>query len=197
MSKRIREHLIKCYPEASWAFQVAPLIPKLKPRDGLLAEAVVEIVVGQMLNGRAADTIYGRLCAVAARRKLAGTWQLNSEDLRVCGLSRSKTRTIMEFGEALNAKPNLVEEWRELSADAMIKQVKAFWGMSDWTGSTLALFHLGHEDVFPHGDGSLQRALAAIALKNKRRRLLDPDKAAPYRSYLALYLWQALDSGML
>ncbi len=197
MSTLIRAHLVECYPEAAWAFPVSHLIPRLKPRDGSLAEAVVEAVVGQMLSGKAADTIYGRLCALRTTRHLSGTWELGATDLRACGLSRSKTRTIIEFGDALKDKPSLVEDWRVLPSDEMIKQVKGFWGMSDWTGATLALFHLGHEDVFPKGDGSLTRALTAIAKRNRRRRLLDPRKATPYRSYLALYLWKALDNGVI
>jgi DNA-3-methyladenine glycosylase II len=197
MSKRIRAHLLKCYPEAAWAFTESPLIAKLKPRDTSLAEAVVETVVGQMLSGKAADTIYSRLCLATKDRRLSGTWELGLDDLRACGLSRSKSRAILEFGEALKASPTLVDGWRELPCDEMVKQVKGFWGMSEWTATILALFYLGHEDVFPKGDSSLNRALVAIAKKTKRRRLLDPEKAAPYRSYLALYLWTALDSGVL
>jgi DNA-3-methyladenine glycosylase II len=197
MSKRIRTYLIECYPEAAWVFKSSPVIPKLKPRTTSLAEAVVETVVGQMLSGKAADTIYNRLCVVVKNRELAGTWELSFDDLRDCGLSRSKSRAIFEFGEALKFNPVLVENWRDLTCDEMIKQVKNFWGMSGWTATILALFHLGHEDVFPKGDTSLDRALAAIAKRNRRRKHLDPEKASPYRSYLALYLWNALDSGLL
>ena len=72
--------------------------------------------------------------------------------------------------------------------------------MGDWTASILALFYVGHEDVFPAGDGSLQRAITAlqrIGTKRSRRYKFDPERAQPFRSYLALYLWQALDTGML
>jgi DNA-3-methyladenine glycosylase II len=197
MSKRIQSFLISQYPDAESVFRVR-VIPRLKPRGSHLAEAVVEVVVGQMLSGKAADTIYGRLRVVAEQKKLGGTWKLSARDLRRCGLSRSKTRTIREFATEIERSPEIVERWQRIPAEEMMAHVKTFWGMSEWTAAILALFHLGHEDVFPHGDGSIARALEGIARNSGKRRLvLDPDKARPYRSYLALYLWQALDDGII
>jgi DNA-3-methyladenine glycosylase II len=104
----------------------------------------------------------------------------------------------MEFGRALQIDPNLVKSWKSQPADQVTVTIKSFWGMSDWTASIITLFYLGHEDVFPHGDGSLQRALRLIEGATRNRQIkLDPELARPYRSYLALYLWKALDSGVL
>jgi DNA-3-methyladenine glycosylase II len=71
--------------------------------------------------------------------------------------------------------------------------------MGNWTASIISLFYIGHEDVFPSADGSLRRAMAILdrTKRGKRKKPFDPDRAAPYRSYLALYLWHALDSGLL
>ena len=57
----------------------------------------------------------------------------------------------------------------------------------------------GHENVFPAGNGSLARALKSISERKRQKhsKPLDIDRASPYRSYLALYLWQMLDSGEL
>ena len=197
MGKRIQSFLIGQYPEIEPIFRVK-LVPRLKPREVHLGEAIVEVVIGQMLSGKAADTIYARVASKRNQKQLAGSWQLSAADLRRCGLSRSKTRTIREFGAALEKSPAMLDEWRVLPPEDMMREVKSFWGMSEWTASILALFYLGHEDVFPKGDGTLVRALDRIAKAPTMSRLrLDPAKARPYRSYLALYLWQAIDLGAI
>lgn len=66
--------------------------------------------------------------------------------------------------------------------------------MSDWTASILAIFHFGHEDVFPHNDGSINRALSKIGYVPEN---FDPLPAALYRSYLAMYLWSILDRNII
>ena len=84
-------------------------------------------------------------------------------------------------------------EWNTLC-----ESVCGFWGMSEWTASILAIFHFGHEDVYPNGDGSLRRAEKLVSMMRfDDDYRIRSDLAAPYRSYLALYLWKALDEGYL
>lgn len=187
MSKKIQSFLIARYPTADHVFS-AFVIPRLRPRDMHLADAVVRVVVGQMLSAQAARTIFCRLSSLASQRQV-GTWELSPKQLRSCGLSIAKTRTISEFGYALRRAPTMLDEWRSMDAEQLIGTINGFWGMSDWTASILALFYLGHEDVFPIGDGSLMRALQYLArTPRERHSTLDPERARPYRSYLALYL---------
>ena len=54
----------------------------------------------------------------------------------------------------------------------------------------LAIFYFGFEDVYPLNDGSIKRV---TNLLEQRGIKFEPEKAAPYRSYLALYLWAILD----
>jgi len=200
MSIKIKRLISSTYPEHGALFTQLKTVPKLKPRDLPLPEAVVRVVIGQMLSGAAAQTIYGRVAAAAAERGLVGSWQLDFDALRGCGLSGAKARNICAFGSKVGDDVSALEHWRDLDVNLLIQEVKGNQGMGDWTASILALFYVGHEDVFPLGDGSLQRAMTAlqrVGSKQSRRYKFDPDRARPYRSYLALYLWQALDTGML
>lgn len=200
MSIKIKRVISATYPEHGSLFTQLKTIPKLRPRDIPLPEAVVRVVIGQMLSGAAAKTIYSRVAAAAAERGLVGSWQLDYDVLRSCGLSGSKANNICTFGAKIGDDALALEHWRTLDVNSLIQEIRSNKGMGDWTASILALFYVGHEDVFPAGDGSLQRAITAlqrIGTKRSRRYKFDPERAQPFRSYLALYLWQALDTGML
>ena len=198
MSEQIQTYMLDQYPEIGHIFEEVGVLDPLPCAPKNLPEALVKVVVGQMLSGHVANVLYARVRDMAAKRRLDASWQLSVEDLRSCGLSAGKSRTIFEFGQALRENPCLLDSWPELSSEDLIDSVKSFWGMSDWTASIIAIFHLGHMDVFPYGDGSLRRALGLLDdQRNSGPTSIDPDKAAPYRSYLALYLWSALDRGLI
>ena len=200
MSLNIKRVLKAAYPEHESLFRQLETIQKLTPRDLPLPEAVVRVVTGQMLSGAVAKAIYERITTSATQQRLAGSWLLDYDTLRTCGLSGSKARTICAFGSKIGEDASALEHWRKIDPEALFQEIKSNKGMGDWTAAIIALFYVGHEDVFPWGDGSLQRAIAVLqrtGARRSRRYRFDPDRARPYRSYLALYLWQALDSGML
>ena len=71
-------------------------------------------------------------------------------------------------------------------------------GPSHGPAAILAIFHFGHEDLYPEGDGSLKRAEKLLGIKHLVSGYkIQPELASPYRSYLALYLWRALGEGNL
>lgn len=200
MSIAIKRMMRAAYPEHDHVFSRLKTIPKLAPRNLSLPEAVVRVVTGQMLSGAVAEVIYRRISAAAVQKQLTGSWQLDYDTLRYCGLSRSKAKSICEFGSKVGNDPLALNHWRALDVDSLIDEIKSNRGMGDWTAGIVALFYVGHEDVFPSGDGSLNRAIESlqrVTRKSSRRYRFDPNRARPYRSYLALYLWQALDSGLL
>lgn len=200
MSVKIKRHLQKCYPAISHHLERAKTIPRMKRNSSFaLPEAVVRVVIGQMLSGKAADTIYGRVKEAAEARNLPGSWLLDMATLRSCGLSSAKANAIAALRAQIGSDPAALDHWYALSPDALLEEIMALRGMGAWSAAILALFYVGHEDIFPSGDGSLARALRLIAESAPEGDawVLDPDLAAPYRSYLALYLWQCLDAGLL
>jgi DNA-3-methyladenine glycosylase II len=196
MSIRVKRHLQSVYPDHAEVFARIPTVRKLRPRDVPLPEAVVRVVTGQMLSSHVAAVIFERLAQAARERTLAGPWLLDVETLRGCGLSGAKARTIADFGRAVGPDPQALRHWHGLDAATLTREIRAYKGMGEWTASIIALAYVGQEDVFPYGDGSLRRA---IELLRERAGAggFDPDLAAPYRSYLARYLWRGLDLGML
>lgn len=201
MTSRAVQHFQKIYPKTAPLFASVKPIARLVPSQQPIAESVVRVVIGQMLSRAAARTIYSRVQEQARRQRLSGSWELNSSDLTASGLSKNKVRTICEFAEVYRHDPLRVESWRTLTAEEVRSQVVEFWGMSDWTAGILSIFYIGHEDVFPQNDGTLVRASELLRRSGywsvRRDGPVGGERASPYRSYLALYLWKAIDEGAL
>ncbi len=198
MTLKIKKYFASIYPEHEDFFLSLRTISKLKPSPLPLTEAVVKVITGQMLSGAAANTIYKRIDALREKKKFIHSWQLDFESLRSCGLSSSKAHAVIEFGRHHKIEAGSIEGWRELSDECLFHRIKSFRGMGDWSAGILALFYLGRSDIFPTGDGSLNKTIIQLTSIGKTKNshyLFDPNLAKPYRSYLALYLWQALDDG--
>jgi DNA-3-methyladenine glycosylase II len=199
MTIKIKRYLVAQYPEISDVLTQSATISKIRPRDMKLPEAFVRVIAGQMLSTKAAQTIYQRIKDKAVDHGLPGSWLLDDRSLRSCGLSTSKAQAVCAFGKSIGDNANGLDHWYKLDPDDLMNEIKSYKGMGDWSAAILALFYIGHEDIFPQGDGSLQRAVAIIESQHLDRhsRPFKVDKAAPYRSYLALYLWHALDNKIL
>ncbi len=169
-----------------------------EPNGDAVACSLVRIVAGQMLSRTAAQTILARMGAAADRLGLATLYVLPEAELRACGLSGRKARTIGMIAEIMSTEPARFERWRELPFPELRREVAGIWGLSDWSASVLAIFDFAHEDVFPLSDGSIIRAIRFIE-KQKMRigEKFQHEFASPYGSYLALTLWAALDTGVL
>ncbi|MEQ1879506.1 MAG: hypothetical protein ABL878_00880 [Burkholderiales bacterium] len=103
MSIKIKRHLQACYPIHADLLGKVATVPKLCRRDMPLPEAVVRVVTGQMLSSKAAQSIYERVNGRAVDLGLPGSWLLDQESLRACGLSGSKAKTIAEFGREVGS----------------------------------------------------------------------------------------------
>lgn len=169
-------------------------VPLLRPAETPVIQSVVRIITGQMLSKEAARTIYSRLQAAQDQQDLTGIWELRTPSLKKAGLSANKCKAIKRFAAQYKKDAKSIEAWRDLCWPDLQKAVSAHWGLSTWSASILGLSHFGHEDIFPDHDGSIRRA---VQLLSNKRRPFDPSNAAPYRSYLALYLWESLDNGLL
>lgn len=167
-----------------------------KNRYVSLPVAITSIVVGQMLSGKVARVITSRIESCLQPEAATNSWELSEQQLRATGISNRKVRTLKEFGKVYDANPESVEAWRHLPYSALLAEVTAIWGLGEWSASMMAIFHFCHEDVFPESDATLQRALILLHpdYPEKRDAVFNADFASPYRSYLALYLWAAIDT---
>ena len=84
------------------------------------------------------------------------------EDLRSCGLSSAKARTL-QTAARLVLDGHLCESSLErLPSDQLLAALDAVPGIGPWTAAVIALRGLGRLDVFPPGDVGARRTLAHL-----------------------------------
>ena len=138
-----------------------------------------------MLSRKAASTIIHKAEILAAQEGKNEIALLSEKEIQSCGISSSKAKAIKLFAEQYFNDVNRYENWRNLESVRLFAEVNNHWGLSHWSASMLAIFYFGFEDVYPVNDGSIKRITGLLEQKGIT---FEPDKAAPYRSYLALYL---------
>ncbi len=188
----IRNELCQRFPALAERLSRCPLIPIISPSQEALITVLIRTVVGQMLSQQAAATIYGR---VARHIELiGGPENLCHESLIKAGLSRSKAKTVLCLRDKYLENADYFEAWRCLPYEDFRAQALSCWGIGEWSVSVVSIFHLGQTDVFPHRDGTLIKVLSSLEAQGI---VVEPDKASPLRSYLALYLWAMVDEGII
>ena len=67
-------------------------------------------------------------------------------------------------------------------------------GIGVWTTEMFLMFSLGRPDVWPIGDGGIQRALIRLyGARTPKRMLAIGERFRPVRSHAAWYLWRSLN----
>jgi O-6-methylguanine DNA methyltransferase len=162
--------------------------------------ALAEAIVYQQLSGKAAATIFARVCALFKNAVLTpqALLRASEEKLRSAGLSRSKALSLQDLARKTQANelPTLAEI-RELDDETIIERLTAVRGIGRWTAEMLLIFRLGRPDVLPVDDYGVRKGFA-LAFKKKElpgRKDLEKRGARwqPYRSVASWYLWRALD----
>jgi len=161
-------------------------------------EALVESVISQQLAVKAADTIYGRVKALAHGRVVpARIAAISEKDMRAAGVSGAKFKTIQGLADAALSKKIKINQLHKVDSDEEIfQQLTGLWGIGPWTVDMFMMFQLGRLDIWPTGDLGVRRGYEKIyrlseeitpaALEKKG------EKFRPYRSVVAWYCWRAL-----
>jgi len=164
-------------------------------------EALVQSIVYQQLNGRAAETILGRVLAIYAPKPFPTPEDVLATDddrLRAAGLSRAKTAAVKSLAEhaRAGAVPTRAQAVR-LSNEALIERLTKVRGIGRWTVEMFLIFGLSRPDVWPVLDFGVRKGLG-LALG--KRGVPTPKQAvpfgrrfAPYGSVAAWYFWRACE----
>ena len=154
---------------------------------------LVGIVVAQQLSVASANAIHGRLATLVDPVTAAGFAAANEAELRACGLSRPKIRTLRALAEA---ELSGALDFAGLCADdpeAARAALTKVSGIGPWTADIFLLFGLGHADIFPAGDLALKNAVAeALALAGQPSTAELEGLAAcwsPWRGVAACLFW--------
>jgi DNA-3-methyladenine glycosylase II len=151
------------------------------------------IVVGQQLSVASARAIWARLDERLSPLTPATFLAASDEDLKACGLSRPKIRTLRSLGEQLTAGAVPLDALAGWPADAAQEALVALPGIGPWTAQIYLLFCLGHADAFPAGDLALQEAArdaCELPARPREKDFLDfAQRWRPWRGAAAKMLW--------
>lgn len=166
--------------------------PPLRRRPAGLA-GLAWIVASQQVSAASASAIHGRIAARFPDIDAAILLGCADEDLRACGLSAPKIRTLRAIAEAMEAGRLDLDAIHRLDAEEARAILTSVKGVGPWSADVYLLFCVGHPDVWPAGDLALQEG-ARLALGLRKR----PDAARlerigarwrPYRAAAARLLW--------
>lgn len=190
--ERHLEWLVVLDPRLAPIRDAAGEVPMRKGRGGFAGLA--GIVVAQQVSVASANAVMGRLGArlgdMTAERFLAAA----ESDVRGCGLSGGKYRTIRGIAEAERAGAIDYARLPGMPVEGAIEHLTGLYGIGVWTAEIYLLFHIGHPDVFPAGDLALQK-MVGVALGHDTR----PDERtcreiavawSPHRAAAARLLWR-------
>lgn len=166
--------------------------PPLRKREPGF-EGLVGIVVSQQLSVASADAIFGRLKggfpALTPERIAAAS----EAELRTCGLSAPKIRTLRSIAEAVIGGRLPLASLHEREADEAHRLMTDVKGIGPWTADIYLLFCLGHGDAFPAGDLALQEAArlayALEARPTEKAFVAMAERWRPWRGVAAKILW--------
>jgi 3-methyladenine DNA glycosylase/8-oxoguanine DNA glycosylase len=176
--------------------------PAALPRPAPTArrfESLAESIAYQQLNGTAAATIWGRVhvaCGgdVTPERILG----VGPERLRECGLSGSKTRSMLDLSSHVASGDIDLARMGRLDDDRVSESLTQVWGIGRWTAHMFLMFTLGRLDVWPTGDYGVRAGYARawgldeMPSEAELEALGEPFRGA--RSLVAWYCWRAVDN---
>lgn len=164
-------------------------------------QALVRSVTFQQLNGKAAETILGRVLALYPDKKFPSPEELLAtpeEKLRTAGLSRNKTAAVKDIAaKTLDGVVPDSRAIRKLSNEEILERLTTVRGVGPWTVEMLLMFTLGREDVLPVTDFGVRKGFAlTYGLKDlpaPKDLLAHGEKWRPHRTTASWYLWRAVD----
>jgi 3-methyladenine DNA glycosylase/8-oxoguanine DNA glycosylase len=174
---------------------------ELKKTSSLFG-ALAEAIVYQQLSGKAAATIYGRVCALFPRAHTGPTAAqiLRTPDakLRGAGLSRAKVLSLRDLARrAEQGEIPTLADAHGMADDAIIERLTAVRGIGRWTVEMLLIFRLGRPDVLPADDYGVRKGFAITFKKRELPARKDLEQRgvrwAPYRTVASWYLWRAVE----
>jgi 3-methyladenine DNA glycosylase/8-oxoguanine DNA glycosylase len=163
--------------------------------------ALAKAIVYQQLTGKAAATIFARLCALFLEAQNGPTADqilgASDDELRGVGLSRSKLLSLRDLAQkATSGVIPTPSEIHRMEDEAIIERLTEIRGIGRWTAEMLLIFHLGRPDVLPVADYGVRKGFA-IAYD---RELPSPKELEdygarwrPYRTAASWYLWRVVE----
>ena len=179
--------------------QIGPL--DLNRRHGSGFQALVSIVVGQQLSGKAARAIFKRLAALSGKRTISPAClkAVTDEQLRQAGLSAAKVRSIRDLLERIDNGSIKVRSFSRMSDQEVFDAITQVKGFGPWSAQMYLMFVLQRLDIFAPGDLGIRKAIVGLYGVNPEKTDFEAfsERWKPYRTVACWYLWRSLATAPL
>src|SRR5271154_4175429 len=141
-------------------------------------EALLEAIIYQQLNGRAASTILSRLLGIFGDMHPSPENIIVTPDelFRAAGVSGGKTRALRDLAaKTLDGAVPTLARIRRMSDEDIIEHLTQVRGIGTWTVEMLLIFRLGRPDVLPVTDYGVRKGFALTFQGLKPTQKVTPD----------------------
>jgi DNA-3-methyladenine glycosylase II len=153
---------------------------------------LVESIANQQLSGKAAATIFSRVCNLLSNITPESVLSKKDEELRQCGLSWSKVAFIKDLSNKIIAKEIDLKNINKLTNEEIIKELVKVKGIGKWTAEMFLMFSLCREDIFPLDDLGIQKGIEKLVNSKLNKKEMEEFSLMwkPYRTVASWYLWR-------
>jgi DNA-3-methyladenine glycosylase II len=158
---------------------------------------LVRVIMSQQLSSKAAETIFGRVEALAGGRAAltpARIQALDATALRAAGVSRPKIRYLYDLAAHVADGRLDFPSLDGHSDEEVIARITAVKGLGRWSAEMFLMFRLNRPDILPVDDLGIVKGMQKLfGMKSRpkpRTMVRLAENWRPYRSIACWYLWR-------
>lgn len=163
--------------------------------------SLVRSIIGQQLSVKAAHSIWSRVEALCRAVTPETVMDTDGAALQNAGLSRTKVAYLKDLAQQVASGEMDLTRIDSLPDHEVINSLVRIKGIGVWTAEMFLIFSLGRLDVLSMGDLGLKRSIQWLygLKKTPAERTIRSygRKWAPYRTVASLYLWEAINRGLI
>lgn len=156
--------------------------------------ALVNSIIFQQLSYKAAVTIWTRFEKFVNEITPENILTHSDEELRKCGLSRTKVQYVKNIAIAVLEHRLNLNEMVKQSDDEIYKQLIDIKGIGIWTAEMFLMFSLCRKDIISYGDLGIRRGIKWLyGLEDEPTKQEFEDfrnRYSPYNTLASFYLWE-------
>jgi len=159
--------------------------------------ALVRIIVGQQLSGKAGETIFQQVRALTEKRRVTvdALKELDDTALRSAGLSAAKTGTVRDLIDKIDSGQFNIRSLPHKSEEEINSNITQVKGLGCWSAQMYLMFVLCRLDIFSADDLGIQNAICRLYDMDKKTDFeAFSERWRPYRTIACWYLWASLDN---
>lgn len=151
---------------------------------------LAKIILEQQVSLASANAHFLRLSNYIIKFTPSNILKLTDDELRMCQISRQKSKYLRELSTAILNKNIDLGELPNLSEAETRKQLTSIKGIGNWTVDIYLMFCLQAKDIFPIGDIAVVSTLKELtSAKTKEEVISLIERWKPLRSLATYFLW--------